>query len=398
MYASFYDNRPVRRATVKRSSTLPGYHNKTQANNAVSEVQPRPASSNERPPTDVQAYVNVTSSLPLSQVNGIIDGQLYNNVSTAQKPKSDDVTYENWSFCKSNSSTPTNESPPTVESSIITNKPIPPPLILRRHEVANQSEEDNSNVNTDSFVVPNLHYSQVSVVGPLEDSDIKLHSSESQSTSTGTLTPTSPINKKPAPPPKKNKPLYDKKSSSLFLATVSDTSESFSESSGETDRREVYETQHSSNRELNSIVEEKSNEAKATATSGNSAYSPIMHTKLAKLTQLPPTQTNSLPPRKGPSSSQSLTKLPSDIVTTPTRTLPRNINPTADNNGLELYKKLNERRQKLERQLSGDIKASDDSDIRGSNTSEGVLRWTGNNSEVDLTKFGIVEEGASYIV
>lgn len=374
MYASFSDGKPVRKATVKRRSTLPG----SKTFNGHSEVSPRPASSDEK---SEATYVNVVK-------NGISEDHLYRNIPTSA---SQDSTYENWTLgAKSCSSTPTNEAP-VADLSYVSSKPIPPPLILRRHELSsNQSEEaELQKNNTDSFIVPNLHYSQVSVVGPLEEDSDTMKRSQS-SVSTDTLTPTSPAHKKPLPPPKKNKPLYSNDKGAL---TTSD-SDSFSESSGEIDKKEVVKIFESPNAKgggdisvLDSIVEEKSNEVTMSST-----YSPKMHTKLAKMTQLP--QTSSI--RKPHSKSVSKPSDNPPPKLTPSRTLPRNPPKEDDSSGSELFKKLNERRQKLERQLSGDV-SNDDTD-RDSTSSEGVLRWTNDSKDLELTKFGIIEEGSTFVV
>lgn len=342
MYESFHENRPIRRATVKRSTTVPGRHSST----TINQLQ-RPASSDESPPTIPRTYKKVATS----QVNGHTDdSHLYVNICKLPQTTSEDSPiYQNFIHSKPQLTLPATPIPP-------------PPIVIKRHEMSSSPEDaELKGKQTDSFIVPNLHYSQVSVMGPREEDEYM----------DTTATPKKPLTAPPPPPPPKDKP-------NTTTRMIPDESVS----------DEVKTTE--------SIPEEESKPNPPPPIS----YSPKMHTKLAKLTKLPTSSTKS---RSAKSFSQaSWTPLPKPVGGGGggARTLPRGQtrDEEKDKNGSELFQKLQERRQKLERQLSStDV---EEHDVRDSSSSEGVLRWTsGHTSNTNsLTKFGIIEEGGTFIV
>lgn len=119
------------------------------------------------------------------------------------------------------------------------------------------------------------------------------------------------------------------------------------------------------------------------------AYSPRMHTKLAKLTKLPSTTSRGMSSSFSQGTSRDLT-----TKKLTTRTLPRKTPPPLDSSqnseeSSELFQKLQQRRQKIESQLLSD-----------KSEETGVLRWTrdSNSDSNNLSKFGIIEEGGTYTV
>jgi sorting nexin-9/18/33 len=395
MYATFSEGRPTRKATLKRSSTIPN-----SKAFCLMEMQQRPASSDEKKDNLFKDYVNI-EAVPLNDRSNEITKQhnLYTNIQQN--------VYENWTptHTFNNATTPSSDdfspsSPAEIVPVISPTKPIPPPLIIRRHEASTEPSEEP---NTDSFIVPNLHYSQVNVGGPLNDG--RLEQPVECRESSSTLTPSTPVKTKPHPPPK---PALIN-SNKIIVKTEASDSDSF-ESSGEMEKgslQQIHQTIPTKADQyiLDSIVEEK--------VTDNSQYSPKMNTKLAKLTQLPPSTT--LPYKKQSSIPQSLS-LKSSEVSAPiasVRTLPKDsiAKTSIDDSSktTELFKKLNERRQKLERQLSNDaLPRQSNSNVASStssdseSTSEGVLRWTTESKEMDpnnsLVKYGIIEEGSTFTV
>ena len=478
MYNTFSDERPIRRTTLKRSITNPG----SKSNNGshlFSVNQQRPASSDEKkpkepeiPPHVPRPYANL-ETVPLEKVNGVLEENMYANVvshsKTVEKKKvpNNDSVYENWKPNKTSSvSSPTNnESPPPTSgspSAPVPNKPIPPPLILRRHELTtNQEEAEAQGRETDSFIVPNLHYSQVSVMGPLNEIEQVLEPAviqqqaqpypttepaviqqqaqpypttepaviqqqplpypttepaviQQQAQPYPTTEPMSPTisngspkhSKKPLPPPRGQ--------SMSTVKKVPQLSDSFSDSSEEVDKKEGQKIVEASKLEQEQSTSNPVPEEKVVTLKSGSTYSPQMHTKLAKMTQLPSTPTNPTSPLRKPCPSKSFTQKSETPVPKPTlnRTLPRGIKPpnskNSDDNGSELFKKLQERRQRLDRQLSNDTLPLETSSLTGTDnhssatsTGEEALRSNKNTNEKDsnnLAKFGIIEEGGTFEV
>ena len=471
MYNTFSDERPIRRTTLKRSITNPG-NKSNNGSHLFSVNQQRPASSDEKkpkepeiPPHVPRPYANL-ETVPLEKVNGVLEENMYANVVSHSKTvekknvSNNDSVYENWKPKKTSSpSSPTsNESPPTSgsPSAPVPTKPIPPPLILRRHELTtNQEEVEAQGRETDSFIVPNLHYSQVSVMGPLNETEqiiepAVIEPAVTQQQPQPTTEPMSPTISNGSPKHSK-KPLPLPRGQSLStVKKVPEMSDSFSDSSEEVDKKEGQKIVEASKEqkiveaskeqkiveaskeqtiveaskeqkivEASKLEQEQStsnpvSEEKVVTLKSGSTYSPQMHTKLAKMTQLPSTPTTPISPLRKPGPSKSFTQKSETPVpkATSTRTLPRGIKPPnnkdSDDNGSELFKKLQERRQRLDRQLSNDTLPLETSSLTGTDnhssatsTGEEALRSNKNSNEKDsnnLAKFGIIEEGGTFEV
>lgn len=125
------------------------------------------------------------------------------------------------------------------------------------------------------------------------------------------------------------------------------------------------------------------------------SYTPKMHTKLAKLTQLPSSSSSKsqTDDERKLGKSKSFSSTPQmTVVAKKTATLPHNTKPldsiteSQPPKPTELMKKLQERRHKLEKQLSSDLPRTS-AGARGSS-----------DKEEDLSQFGIVEQGDTFIV
>ena len=389
----------------------------------------------------------------------------------------------------------------TTPSNTSTNKkPIPPPLVIKRHEVSDPKEAELRGQQTESFVVPNLptHYSQISVVGakPLpeesstptlqkmkpeylalknedetqaesisfspmsetyssspkseccdghqkyekeldkidqiisvaedlakkidketEESSIKdmsLHSADSQQHASHDATKSDP---KPTPPddtvpaavkdspyrqkpdipadkpkpksaePARTKPVPPaKKPSVKFKANVlmNGTPHPTKPPNTEPTRRSLERDKENHN---NSTTETD----RGGADDENVTYAPKMHTKLAKLTQLSPSKSqadDASPQAKRKSDTPKSSSPPMALAAKKSATLPQKANPSdigkESSKGIELMKKLEERRHKLEKQMS-DVSRTSGGSTKGS---EGG----------DLSQFGIIEQGDPFIL
>lgn len=345
----------MRRATVKRSITIPGSKPDNIASAALGQQgqSTRPDSIERRTLT-----------------NGYATGGDTNPTRTSSVGRENNATYENW---------------PLTPSPLHTKPLPPPPPVAQRHKISASPEDSIAyGHQTDSFIVPNLHQSQFISAPVGEDSQVK-------------ISPAHVVQKPNVPP---DKPKVKERSSDALSSN-----EPILVDSQRNNPADIPVTSPLSPSELKSI--ESSTEEKATPPS--STYSPRMHTKLAKMTKIPTKQV-SPPLARKPGPSKSFSQLEgkmSPTFTSPphssirvTKTLPRK--PQENESGAELLKKLQERRQKLEKQLSGEIPPVATDDNRDSTSSgEGVLRWTGSNKEMEstnLSKFGIIEEGGSYVV
>lgn len=429
MYNTFSDERPIRRTTLKRSITNPG-NKSNNGSHLFSVNQQRPASSDEKkpkepeiPPHVPRPYANL-ETVPLEKVNGVLEENMYANVvhsKTVEKKKvsTNNSIYENWQPNKTSSasSPSSNESPPTSgsPSAPVPTKPIPPPLILRRHELtANQEEAEAQGRETDSFIVPNLHYSQVSVMGPLNEIEQIIEPAVIEQQPQPATEPISPTISNGSPKHSK-KPLPLPRGQSMStVKKMPELSDSFSDSSEEVERKEGQQIVEASKLEQEQSTSNPVPEEKVVTLKSGSTYSPKMHTKLAKMTQLPSTPTNPTSPLRKPGPSKSFIQKPESPVpkATRNRTLPQGIKPPnskdSDDNGSELLKKLQERRQRLDRQLSNDAipletssLTSTDNHSSTTSTGEEVLRSNKNSNEKDsnnLAMFGIIEEGGTFEV
>ena len=274
-------------------------------------------------------------------------------------------TYENWPVSGSG----------TTTVNKLTHKPLlPPPPVAQRHKISASPEDSIAyGHQTDSFIVPNLHQSQF-IPGPVGAGKV--------------VSPAHAVHKPILPP--------DKPTVGKTLSTDTSTSE-------ESISHQI-DFPAAASSPVRKSIESSTEDTKSTAT-GSSTYSPRMHTKLAKMTKIPATkeQSSSAMERKpGPSRSFSQRTTSPYHHQSSTKTLPPKQQSTQENeSGAELLRKLKERRQKLERQLSsGDIVQSNDNRDSSSSTGEGVLRWTGNKEmeSTNLSNFGIVEEGGTFVV
>ena len=412
---SFSENRPVRKATIKRSTTVP--ESITSFNDPLLQLQQqnRPASSGTKEEkggevsTTPGQYVNL-EGIQLDKINGLTEEHIYANIPAHTKlsyqVKNTAVVYENWQPGKTSTTssiqTSSTSTPPIVNSPV-PNKPIPPPLILRRHELSNDLQEAVKQGNqTDSFMVPNLlHYSQVSVGDPIDEFDEEEKPEEKEIVSQ--IVPQkddSPVNKhRPIP--------HSREQNSPSLVgenPVSDKTDVISESSGEIEGELHQTTQNKDEGTVKKEVIEESN--KSINLSNQSSYSPQLHTKLAKLTQLP--NKNGISPTlsKKPGPSKSFTQHQPQVKVSSMRSLPRGVklpsSKSLDEGGSELLKKLKEQRNRLERQMSGEVVISEHCTVISHNKTERYQNQTDNKDSDtnNLSTFGIIEDeqGGSYIV
>lgn len=297
------------------------------------------------------------------------------NISNGVRPE-DTVRNES-----SGDTNPTYENWPVSGSVAVANKPTykplpPPPPIAQRHKISSSSEDSIAyGHQTDSFILPNLHQSQFIPPGP----------------AVGKVSPVHPPVHKPLLPP--DKPMVGKKEKT----SSTDTSSSEENNSRQVDFPIAEPSDQKS-------IESSTEDVKSTAT-GSSTYSPRMHTKLAKMTKIPPTKQQQPSPERKPGPSRSFSQRTTSPTSyhhqSSTKTLPPKQQSVQENeSGAELLRKLQERRQKLERQLSSSDINDDNRDSSASSSGEGVLRWTGNKEmeSANLSKFGIVEEGGTFVV
>ncbi|XP_003384967.1 PREDICTED: uncharacterized protein LOC100640359 [Amphimedon queenslandica] len=349
LHDSFYEKRPVRKATVKRSVTMPGTKPENHNLSSIEQDQSLRPSSIDRK--------NLS--------NGVRpEDSVHNESSRDTNP-----TYENWPV-----------SGVAAAANKPTHKPLPPPPpIAQRHKISSSPEDSITyGHQTDSFILPNLHQSQFIPPGP----------------AVGKVSPAHPPIHKPMLPP--DKPAAGKKEK------TSSTDTSSSEENKEYNSRQVdFPVAEPSDQKS---IESSTEDAKSPATA-SSTYSPRMHTKLAKMTKIPLTKQQQSSPERKPGPSRSF----SQRTTSPTyhhhqsstKTLPpKQQSVQGDESGTELLRKLQERRQKLERQLSSSDVNDDNRDSSTSSSGEGVLRWTGSKEmeSTNLSKFGIVEEGGTFVV
>ena len=418
MYTSFSENKPIRRTTVKRSTTLPGSQPIDENNSPPTQLT-RPFSSGKNiktldmsPSTTRKPYVNLACmALPdnTKQQNGD-EEHLYENLPNL-KPKKSSITYENWTpKIMGSKTTPTHNSLTPSVSLLSSKKQIPPPLIIKRHEMmGDQNEAERIGNQTDSFIVPNLtHYSQVSIGENLE-------------LVTETEGEEEEWIKQKAIIEEMGRALFNEEPSTKTSPkngniTPKETESGRSCDSDELERRDTLTpnsvakkpVDYSSDEDEDSPLPKiEKREDSRTRVEGRDVRSqsinyPETKSKLAQLTQLPQQRTDGAGEHSPlPNGSKSFSHHTSDGIKIKkySRTMPKGYNKSQASHSLdyghsELIKKLERQRQRVDRQMS-----MEDPDSSGPgkthSTDESLLR-----RENSLSKFGIVEDklGGTFIV
>lgn len=454
MYNSYSENRSIRRTTLKRSTTLPRSQSADEGTgSSPSNLSTRPSSSDRNlgvSPSMRRPYVNLTGIVPVNNNKKKDDEaeHIYENVSSQQKTEisSTSPTYENW--------TPKMMSPKTTPTHTVLNvspslplfkKPIPPPLIIKRHELmSDQNEAKKIGSATDSFIVPNLtHYSQVSVGGSLELSgehekppvwekeeeqdEEEQHEEEwiKQKAKFEEIGQTLYNEVQAKLSRASDAVISTKEGDSELSVTASDSFEkeqrdtltNGSDSKHSADKTERRNTLTPDNVDSEEIVDEKPMPkikkgedliAKVESTKKDerlvNSSSPQMMTKLAQLTQLPQ-RTNSPVDSIPPTSSKSFSVHQTTVghVFKPSKSLPKgyrkpHFSRSAEQGETELNKKLERQRKRLDKQLSFEqsTKPKNDSGLNTTLSVDLSLLKEG----TDLSKFGIIEDesGGSFIV
>ena len=415
LYSSFSQKKPIRRATIKRRTTLPGgSHSVDESSSMPSLHPPRPCSSdrnlNVSPSSIKRPYVNVT----VNKQN--FEEPVYENLPNQKKEKTRESapTYENWTpkIKKPEQTVATPHNPVTPSSSLpMFKRPIPPPLVIKRHErKSDQSEAERLGSKTDSFIVPSLaqpHYSQIIVGSSLEQ-----HEEEDQAV----------VDEEEDEEWIKQKAKIEEMGRAIFSKVQENNSvdNDMKESNNDEDQYEQrrstltpeYASRHAQKTDNDNNIEEKSTRSiekgedlitkvESTKKHDKSTASSSHMTKLAQLTQLPgrsdfTSVQDGLPPSSKSFSFQSQTYNAGGQKSKSSRTLPKGRNTLQSNHSFdqsqtELIKKLEKQRRRLDRQLSSDhlvTRSADDSILKGV------------EEDKNLSMFGIEEDeaGGSFIV
>ncbi len=405
LYSSFSQKKPIRRATIKRRTTLPGGSHSVDETSSMPSLHPARPSSSDRnlsvsPSSIKRHYVNVTVK------KQDFEEPVYENLPNQKKEKTRESApaYENWTPKIKNVDKPVATHNPVTPSSSLPmfKRPIPPPLVIKRHELnSNQSAAERLGNKTDSFIVPSLtqsHYSQVVVGSSLEQHEedqamadeeedkewIKQKAkieemgraifSQENSFDNGTKEIEA------------DEDQYDQRRSTL-------TAEDVSRRSHRTDNEEEKSTPPIEKGEdlITKVESTKKYDIKSTASSSHMS-------KLAQLTQLPGRKDvtslqDGIPPSSKSFSFQSQTHNVSGQKSKSSRKGRNSLqsNRSFDHGTAELIKKLEKQRNRLDRQLSGDnlvTRSADDSILKGV------------EEDKNLSMFGILEDeaGGSFIV
>lgn len=419
MYATYSENKPIRRTTLKRSTTLPG-----TADESTSITNPanRPSSSDinkvdASPSTVRRHYVNLAGTIPSTKRGDGHEDPLYVNL-PIRKSEGDDSsssTYENWSpkiISGGNTKLKSNQYNPSI--SLVLKKPIPPPLLVKRHELkSNQAEAQRIGSKTDSFIVPTIpddsNYSLVTFGKALDTKKnkketIKEHQgNQSQATERNVVSSTSTASTE-------NSDDNDGPESRRSTLTPDGVKRNTKPSNGSNDTHYKESTSTATTTNSRAGTDEGRGDIETSLNSHTMS-------KLAKLTQLPSpgrkdggttatiqdggsssTSSVATKTKKTFSYHNSSTTQVNKTQATPSRSkgslkyhYTSNSVDTPGDSHSELVKKLSKQRQKVERQLS----TENDSDTQGlSRLADSLL------SKDDLSKFGIVEDesGGSFVV
>ena len=437
MYTSFSENKPIRRTTVKRSTTLPGSQPNEEKSSPLTQSS-RPSSSDRSikkldvsPLTTRRPYVNITCMTESKKKQDNDEEHIYENLQSNQKSETQKSTptYENWTPKIMSPKVTPNHSPltPTASMPPSSRKPIPPPLIIKRHELSNdQKEAERIGRQTDSFIVPNLptHYSQVSIKETLELVTEKADDPSDEDEE---------WIKQKAKIEEMGRALFKDKSTTEKPFTngsiIPKETESGSTELEEMERRDTLtpsavlnmHTDSSDEDELPLQKIEKGEDlitrveiTKRDNKPSSVSYSPQLKSKLAQLTQLPQQRTDgthSMPQQRTDgtysmlqTSSKSFSHHIIDdgikiMKQHPSRTMPKGFKKSSnslDYGQSELVKKLERQRQRMDKQLSIDEKDNGSNPGRSHSTDETLLKM----ENTSLSKFGIVEDklGGTFIV